>query len=289
MLYGLHLPNFGPLADVRLLCELAREAEAAGWDGFFLWDQIARTTLAPTNDPLAEVWVALTAIALHTRRLRFGPLVTPLPRRRPWELARQAVTLDHLSGGRLVLGVGLGGGYFDFAALGEPSDLKVLGAMLDEGLAILEGLWSGQPFRFEGRYYHIEEAHFLPPPLQQPRIPIWVAGMWPNRAPLRRAARWDGFIPIGRDLALSEMLSPEAMAEIVAALQQLRSQPGPFEVVHFGISSGEDAEADRTLVAAYARVGVTWWVENIVPERWGTWQQWPLEAMRRRIRQGPPR
>jgi alkanesulfonate monooxygenase SsuD/methylene tetrahydromethanopterin reductase-like flavin-dependent oxidoreductase (luciferase family) len=289
MLYGLHLPNFGPLADVRLLCGLAQEAEAAGWDGFFLWDQIARTTLAPTNDPLAEVWVALTAIALHTQRLRFGPLVTPLPRRRPWEVARQAVTLDHLSDGRLVLGVGLGGGYFDFAALGEPSDLKVLGAMLDEGLAILNGLWSGQPFHFEGRYYRIQEAHFLPPPRQQPRIPIWVAGMWPNRAPLRRAVRWDGFIPIGRDLALTDMLSAETMAEIGAALQQRRSQPGPFEVVHFGISSGEDPEADRALVAAYARVGVTWWVENIVPERWGTWEQWPLEAMRRRIRRGPPR
>jgi alkanesulfonate monooxygenase SsuD/methylene tetrahydromethanopterin reductase-like flavin-dependent oxidoreductase (luciferase family) len=289
MYYGLHLPNFGPYADVQLLCELAQEAEAAGWDGFFLWDQVARTTLAPTVAPLADVWIALTAIALQTRRLRLGPLVTPLPRRRPWHLARETVTLDHLCGGRLVLGVGLGGGYFDFEALGEVSDLKVLGAMLDEGLQIVSALWSGQPFHFEGEYYHIREAQFLPPPLQQPRIPVWVAGMWPLKAPLRRAVQWDGFIPIGRDLALTEMLPPATMGEIVTEIRRRRRVEEPFEVVHFGLTSGEDLAADRTLVAAYAHVGVTWWVENIVPERWGSWEQWPLEAMRRRIRQGPPR
>jgi alkanesulfonate monooxygenase SsuD/methylene tetrahydromethanopterin reductase-like flavin-dependent oxidoreductase (luciferase family) len=289
MLYGLHIPNFGPYADVHLLADLAQEAEEAGWDGLFLWDQVSKTTLTPSVDPLVDVWIALAAIAMQTRRLRLGPLVTPLPRRRPWHVARETVTLDHLSAGRFVLGVGLGGGYFDFEALGEAADLRVLAEMLDEGLQILSGLWSGERLTHEGRFYHIREAQFLPSPLQQPRIPVWVAAMWPQRAPLRRAARWDGVIPIGRDLALTQMLAPETMGEIVATLRRLRAASTPFDVVHFGLSSGENPEADRRLVAAYARVGVTWWVENIVPERWGSWSDWPLAAMRRRIRQGPPR
>jgi alkanesulfonate monooxygenase SsuD/methylene tetrahydromethanopterin reductase-like flavin-dependent oxidoreductase (luciferase family) len=289
MQYGLHLPNFGPYADARLLAELAQEAEQAGWDGFFLWDQVAKTTLTPTIDPMVDPWIALTMIALRTSRLRLGCLITPLPRRRPWKVARETVTLDHLSGGRLVFGAGLGGGDYDFAALGEAADPKVLAAMLDEGLQVLTGLWSGQPFSFEGRYYHIREAQFLPRPLQTPRIPIWVAATWPFKAPFRRAARWDGVFPQGRDLTLTQMLSPQ---QVEAMLRFLTAQPGyraPFEVVHAGISTGQDPARDTELVASYARVGVTWWVEQIAPERWGSWTHWPLEAMRQRIRLGPPR
>jgi alkanesulfonate monooxygenase SsuD/methylene tetrahydromethanopterin reductase-like flavin-dependent oxidoreductase (luciferase family) len=289
MQYGLHLPNFGPYADARLLADLAHEAEQAGWDGFFLWDQVAKTTLTPTIDPMVDPWIALTTIALRTSRLRLGTLITPLPRRRPWKVARETVTLDHLSGGRLVFGAGLGGGDYDFAALGEAADPKVLAAMLDEGLQVLAGLWSGEPFSFEGRYYHIREAQFLPRPLQAPRIPIWVAATWPFKAPFRRAARWDGVFPQGRDLTLTQMLSPQ---QVEAMLRFLAAQPGyrtPFEVVHAGISPGQDTARDAELVASYARVGVTWWVEQIVPQRWGSWTNWPLEAMRRRILLGPPR
>ena len=289
MQYGLHLPNFGPYADARLLAELAHEAEQAGWDGFFLWDQVAKTTLTPTIDPMVDPWIVLTTIALRTSRMRLGTLITPLPRRRPWKVARETVSLDQLSAGRLVFGAGLGGGDYDFAALGEAADPQTLAAMLDEGLQVLSGLWSGEPFSFEGTYYHIREAQFLPRPLQTPRIPIWVAATWPFKAPFRRAARWDGVFPQGRDLALTEMLSPQ---QVEAMLRFLVAQPGyrtPFEVVHAGISTGQDEAAEASLVASYARVGVTWWVEQIVPERWGSWTHWPLEAMRQRIRLGPPR
>ncbi len=289
MHYGLHIPNFGPYADARLLAELAHEAEQAGWDGFFLWDQVSKTTLTPTIDPVVDPWIALTAIALRTSHLRLGTLITPLPRRRPWNVARETVALDHLSGGRMIFGAGLGGGYYDFAALGEAADFKVLADMLDEGLQVLAGLWSVEPFSFAGTYYHIREAQFLPQPLQVPRIPIWVAGTWPFKAPFRRAARWDGVFPQGRDLTLTEMLSP---AQVEDMLRFLIAHPGyttPFEVVHAGVSTGQDVAGDADLVASYARVGVTWWVEKIVPERWGSWTHWPLEAMRQRVRLGPPR
>src|SRR5215831_7955477 len=154
MHFGIHLPIFGPYGDALRLADLAAEAEEAGWDGFFLWDAVANALPLPLVDP----WVALTAIALNTKRIRLGPLVTPLSRRRPWKVARETVTLDHLSRGRLILAVGLGfiddGGY---AKVGETLDSKVRAELLDEALAILDGLWSGQPFSFQGKHYHIEE------------------------------------------------------------------------------------------------------------------------------------
>ena len=289
MRYGVYVPNFGPYGDARMLAELAYEAEEAAWDGFFLWDQVSKSTLTTTIDPMVDPWVALAAIALRTSIIRLGTLVTPLPRRRPWMVARETVSLDHLSAGRLVFGVGAGGGYYDFEALGEISDAKALAALLDEGLEVLTGLWSGEQYRHEGIAYHIKEAQFLPRPVQSPRIPIWVANLWPSKAPLRRAARWDGIIPIGRDLPLAAMLTPKEMHEIV---HSVASQPGyttPFEIVHSGITGGTDAVLDREVVATYQEVGVTWWVEKILPELWGSWTEWPLEAMRSRIRQGPPR
>jgi alkanesulfonate monooxygenase SsuD/methylene tetrahydromethanopterin reductase-like flavin-dependent oxidoreductase (luciferase family) len=289
MRYGVYVPNFGPYGDARMLADLAYEAEEAGWDGFFLWDQVSKSTLTPTVDPMVDPWVALTAIALRTSAIRLGTLVTPLPRRRPWKVARETVSLDHLSAGRLIFGVGSGSGYFDFEALGEASDAKTLAAMLDEGLEVLTGLWSGEPYRHERIFYHIKEAQFLPRPVQSPRIPIWVATMWPAKAPLRRAARWDGIVPIGRDLPLMEMLTPVQMHEIIRSVASLPGYTIPYEVVHSGITGGTDPAHDREVVAAYKQVGVTWWVEKIQPERWGSWTDWPLEAMRTRVRQGPPR
>ena len=288
MRYGVYVPNFGPYGDARVLADLAQEAEEAGWDGFFLWDQVSKTTLTPAVDPMVDPWVALTAIALRTRTIRLGPLVTPLPRRRPWMVARETVSLDHLSAGRLIFGVGSGGGYFDFEALGEGSDPATLAALLDEGLEVLTGFWSGEPYRHEGAAYRIKEAQFLPRPLQSPRIPIWVAGMWPAKAPLRRAARFDGVVPIGRDLPLIAMLTPAQTREIV---NYVASRPGytlPFEVVHMGVTAGMNAAHDREVVDAYRQVGVTWWVEKVLPELWGSWTNWPLDAMRARIRRGPP-
>jgi len=289
MRYGVYVPNFGPYGDARVLAELAYEAEEADWDGFFLWDQVSKSTLTPTIDPMVDPWIALAAVALRTRTIRIGALVTPLPRRRPWMVARETVSLDHLSEGRFVFGVGAGGGYYDFEALGEVSDAKSLAALLDEGLEVLTGLWSGEQYSHVGIAYHIKEAQFLPRPLQSPRIPIWVANLWPSRAPLRRAARWDGIVPIGRDLPLAAMLIPEEMHEIVLSVASQPEYTTPFEIVHMGITDGKDAAQDREVVAAYQQVGVTWWVEKILPELWGSWTEWPLEEMRMRIRKGPPR
>ena len=224
---------------------------------------------------MIDPWVALTAIALRTRTIRLGTRLMPPPRRRPWMVARETVSLDHISGGRLVLGVGAGGGYYDFEALGEVSDAKSLASLLDEALEVLTGLWSGKQYSHDGIAYHIKEAHFLPRPVQSPRIPIWVANLWPSKAPLRRAACWDGIVPIGRDLPLAAMLTPEEMQEIVLSVTSQPEYTPPFEVVHSGITGGTNAALDRDIVTAYQRVGVTWWVEKILPELWGSWTECP--------------
>jgi alkanesulfonate monooxygenase SsuD/methylene tetrahydromethanopterin reductase-like flavin-dependent oxidoreductase (luciferase family) len=289
MYYGIHVPNFGAFGDARLLAEMAHEAEDAGWDGFFLWDQIANTFRSPIVRHVVDPWVALTAIALRTRHIRMGTMVTPLPRRRPTKLARETVSLDQLSQGRLILGVGAGGGDPDFAALGETANPKMLASMLDEGLEVLTGLWSGEPFQHEGTHYRIHEAQFLPSPVQSPRIPIWVAATWPRKAPFRRAARWDGVFPFGFYEKLTEMVPPEELSEIVRFIAEQPGYKKPFDVVQLGITSGTDRAYDHDLVAAYIRAGATWWLENIYPERWGSWTDWPVETMRQRIQQGPPR
>src|SRR5436305_7703249 len=170
MRYRVYVPNVGPYGDARVLADLAYEAEEAGWDGFFLWDQVSKSTLTPTIDPMVDPWIALATIAMRTRTVRLGMLVTPLPRRRPWMVARGTVSLDHLSAGRLIFGVGAGGGYYDFEAVGEASEAKTLAVLLDEGLEVLPGLWSGGLYRHNGIGYHSKESRFLPCPVQYPRI-----------------------------------------------------------------------------------------------------------------------
>ncbi len=180
MRFGISFSTIGPYSDVRVIGDLAREAEDAGWDGCFVWDHIQAGWLETVADP----WITLTAIALATRRIRVGTLVTPLYRRHPWKLARETVTLDHLSRGRMILGVGLGSDLFgEISAFGGPLDDRVRAQMLDEGLAVLTGLWSGEPFSFSGAHFKINDTCFIPAPVQLPRIPIWVAGTWPSRPP----------------------------------------------------------------------------------------------------------
>jgi len=191
MHFGLNLPNGGASADPRTMADLAELAEQSGWDGVFLEDYIVYQNRigTPTYDP----WITLAAMATRTQRIRLGTTVTPLPRRRVAKLAAEAVTLDHLSGGRLTLGVGLGDAWdVAVANLGEPTDNRVRAAMLDEGLDVLVGLWSGEPFTYHGRFYHAQDVTLLPRPVQKPRIPIWIGGGYPNSGPVRRAARWDG-------------------------------------------------------------------------------------------------
>ena len=287
MKYAVYVPPHGPFADARTLANLARDAEEAGWDGFFMWDHMAmwRSPWEPVVDP----WVALAAVAMSTSRVRLGPMVTPVARRRPWKLARETASLDHLSGGRLTLGVGLGDSRYEFDDLGEEADRKVRAAMLDEGLEVLTGLWSGEPFSYDGAYYTVTDARFRPTPAQTPRIPIWVAGLWPAKAPFRRAARWDGVFPLlaedgPRDMSVQEH---RAMLDYILAR---RESDAPFDVVH-AYGNPEDAPTRRPdLVVQYASVGVTWWFESFDPWRFG-WRDegpWPLEAMRAGILAGPP-
>jgi alkanesulfonate monooxygenase SsuD/methylene tetrahydromethanopterin reductase-like flavin-dependent oxidoreductase (luciferase family) len=288
--FAIHAPNFGTYSDPRALAELAREAEDAGWDGFFLWDHILwKWSEDGPYEPAADTWTLLTAIAARTERITIGPLITPLPRRRPWTVARQAATLDHLSGGRVVLGVGIGGDWFgDYSAFGEPADSRAHGEMLDEALTIIAGLWSGEPFSFSGAHYTVREAQLVPPPVQRrrgvPGIPIWVAGNWPNKKPFRRAARWDGVAAEARDDF--GHLKPEHIREITAYIREHRESEEPFDVTHIGRTPGDDPASLRSeataIVAPYADAGVTWWLERIGD------RQDTLEQARPRVRQGPP-
>jgi alkanesulfonate monooxygenase SsuD/methylene tetrahydromethanopterin reductase-like flavin-dependent oxidoreductase (luciferase family) len=225
---AIFLPPFDQLADPRVLVELAEAAEERGWDGFFLWDHIAYR--APVR-AVADPWIALAAIAGATEMLRLGPMVTPLPRRRVQKLARETVTLDHLSGGRLTFGVGLGGAEdIELEPFGEEVDPRKRARLLDERLERLTELWGGE---------------FEPTPMQQPRIPVWVAARWPNRRPVRRAARWDGLFVI--DLAGR----PEALEELANEVRDLRAgNDDPFDLV-VEIPLGDDA-------APWEAAGATW-------------------------------
>jgi len=273
MRFGLHLPNFGPVGDPKLLASLAAEAESTGWEGFFLWDHVLGD--AAWREQMVDPWIALAAVASATQSIRLGALVTAVPRRRPWHLARETATLDRLSDGRLVVGVGLGfPADAEFAHFGEEGAAQVRARRLDEGLAIMAGLWSGEPFAFEGTEYRIRETVFLPTPVQRPRPPIWVAAHWPNRAPLRRAARWDGVFP---EHAGGGRLSPAELHELLAYIKQERRGTEPFDVVIAGLSKELAGEE----LADYAAAGATWWLESISPND-------SVDEVRRRIATDPP-
>jgi alkanesulfonate monooxygenase SsuD/methylene tetrahydromethanopterin reductase-like flavin-dependent oxidoreductase (luciferase family) len=277
MRFAIYVPNFGTFGSVQTLVELAQAAQRAGWDGFFLWDHLLPDADS-AHGPVADPWIALTAIAGATNHLRLGPIVTPLPRRRPWKVAREAVTLDHFSNGRLILGVGIGGDWWrEYSAVGEAADAQVHGAMLDEGLDVLTGLWAGIPFSYHGTHYTIQDAHFLPPPRQSPRIPIWVAGVWPGTRPFRRAARWDGVCPIGR----SGALSPEDIRQMRASIESHRTATAPFDIVLSGRAHEWTGTERNAKVADYAAAGVTWWLESC-------WADVSLTDVRAIIDRGPP-
>jgi alkanesulfonate monooxygenase SsuD/methylene tetrahydromethanopterin reductase-like flavin-dependent oxidoreductase (luciferase family) len=270
MRFALNLPNGGPAADPQTMAELAALAEASGWDGVFLEDYLVYQNRVgtPTYDP----WVCLAAMATRTEHIRLGTTVTPLPRRRAAKLAAEAVALDHLSGGRLTLGIGLGDPWdVALANLGEQTDTATRAAIVDEGLDVLVGLWSGEPFTYHGRFYEAEGVTLLPKPLQTPRIPIWIGGQYPRPGPIRRAARWDGacfFIPTHysadnisqRDWTREDV---RALLEKVAGLRPNGSQS--FDVVVGGRERLADWDAERALIASLDEAGATWWNEWIPP------------------------
>lgn len=256
------------------------EAEEAGWDGFFLWDHLLifdSEQIVPFVDP----WIALTAIAANTERMRIGTMVTPVPRRRPWKLAREAVTLDHISKGRLTMGVGIGAPpEIEYGKFGEETSAKVRAEKLDEGLEILTGLWSGEPYSHHGKHYQLEEMTFLPKPIQEPRIPIWVGGGYPHKEPFRRAAYYDGVIPVHS--AWPEALMPTHLEEILSIVESERGTLEGYDIVVCGETTGNERTSDGSTLEPWMNLGVTWWLEDIHGIRGS------LSEMRERIRLGPP-
>ncbi len=235
---GIYVAPFEELSEPQVVAELARRAEDKGWDGFFVWDHlIYREPVERVADP----WITLAALAVATERLLIGPMVTPLARRRPHQLARETVTLDRLSGGRLVLGVGLGSlrtGEFDPGRFGEEGDPRARASLLDDGLERLAAFWAGA---------------FEPRPVQTPRIPVWVASRWPHRRPLVRAARWDGLFPI-------DLPGPEALAELAQELGALRGERAgePFDLV---VTNPPGADPEP-----WAAAGATWCLTGFGPQ-----------------------
>jgi probable F420-dependent oxidoreductase len=272
MRYGIEVVTLGDYADPRPVVELAQAAEAAGWEGLFVWDHLGFVWGAPSGDP----WVILAAVAQATKRLKLGTAVTPLPRRRPYVLANTLVTLDLLSEGRVILGVGLGGVAQEFAAFGEPETAAERAALLDEGLSLIDRLWSGEPVTHHGPHFVVEGVSLAPLPLQRPRIPIWVGGESPPA--LRRAARWDGWVIGGGDETGRMTKTPEMVAEKLATIQQHRANPAPFEVAMGGYSTA----SDRSLAADFSAAGVTWWLEMLHGLRGS------FEDMLSRVKAGPP-
>jgi alkanesulfonate monooxygenase SsuD/methylene tetrahydromethanopterin reductase-like flavin-dependent oxidoreductase (luciferase family) len=252
MRFGVYVPTSGEY-DVATLADLAREIEALGFDGMFLWDNILTTF--DDSGRLDDSTVALTAVVLATNTLHCGLLCTPLARRRPWKVAKEMATLDRLSGGRLVLGVGLGG-VWDFAPFGDSPPGPSRGAVLDEALEVVTACWSGEDVHYDGRYYTVDGARMRPTPVQRPRIPIWTAGYWPGTAPFRRAARWDGVAPLrkGHDFA---GLTPAELAACLSYIGGYRSEP--LEAVYFHTG------ADEARVSDYEAAGATWWLESTNP------------------------
>jgi alkanesulfonate monooxygenase SsuD/methylene tetrahydromethanopterin reductase-like flavin-dependent oxidoreductase (luciferase family) len=269
--YALTLPPFSEWSDPRTVVEMAAEADAAGWDAFFLWDHVSWNPAWGGTPPIADPWLCLAAAATVTSHVWLGTIVTPLARRRPQKVAREIVTLDHLSGGRALLGVGLGDDY-DYVTFGEPVDGR--GARLDEALAVLTGLLSGEPVDHDGDHYVVHSPPALPPPVNG-RVPIWVGGHWPHPAPFRRAARYDGVVP--------RKAAEQGGVLTVEDLVAIRAAVGRDDDAFAYVASGSTASpADTAPVDAWQAAGANWWLESLHP--WGG----GAEAMRARLRAGPP-
>jgi alkanesulfonate monooxygenase SsuD/methylene tetrahydromethanopterin reductase-like flavin-dependent oxidoreductase (luciferase family) len=253
--YGISIPNF---ADPAPLIEVARTADARGWDGFFLWDHMVVDR--DDSPPISEPWTVLAAAAMVTSRARLGTMVTPVARRRPWVLARQVVTVDHLSGGRAVLGVGLGvPPDAEYATFGESAEPRDHAALVDEGLEVVNALWSGEPVRHSGASYRVGGVRFLPAPVQQPRVPVWSAASLPARGGVRRAARWDGVVPVYADGTDFRPVTPAEVAGIVTEIAGCRETATPIEVVVWAVAP------DAALRREYERAGATWLIEGPAP------------------------
>jgi alkanesulfonate monooxygenase SsuD/methylene tetrahydromethanopterin reductase-like flavin-dependent oxidoreductase (luciferase family) len=287
MRYSINVPNFGEFAAPEAFADVARRAEEAGWDALLVWDHVVEQK--DLRREIADPWILLTAAALATSRLRLGTAITPVARRRPAKLAREVTTLDRLTGGRMILGAGLGAPIHDeYGSFGDTTDARVLAERLDEGLHAMDLLWSGEPVTYRGNQVTVDDVVFLPTPVQRPRVPVWVGGFWPNKAPMRRAARWDGAIPTWAGMESARPPEVREVRDLVGFLRACRAENGladaPFDIVVGGMSPVGQA-AGRDLVGPLADLGATWWDER---------RPWENDLDRtgpvlRRIEQGPPR
>ncbi|WP_020014598.1 LLM class flavin-dependent oxidoreductase [Promicromonospora sukumoe] len=283
MRFSVNVPNFGDFADARAVATVARAAEDAGWDGLFVWDHVVHRKEARRGQPFGDPWMLLTAAALATSTIRLGTLVTPVARRRPEQLARQVATLDALSGGRVVFGAGLGGPVEDeFGSFGDETDPVVLAEKLDEGLGLLARYWAGERVDHDGPHYRVHDVEILPATVQRPRPPVWVGGFWPARRPFRRAARWDGVVPLFAS-GHGEPPTPDEVREVAGYVAEHRTGTGAYDVVVGGLTAPE-AAAD--VVGPLVEAGATWWDER---GRYTAPELYSLPAVLRRVEAGPPR
>ena len=268
-----------PEGDARTAAEFAFEAEKAGWDGFFVWEPV-------WGD---DAWVALTAAAMVTQRIRLGTMLSPVGRMRPWKLASETASLDKLSGGRVILSVGLGAVSSGYEAFGEITERKTRAELMDECLDILTRLWRGDDFTYVGKHYRVDLnsdtfAMKRPQaPLQQPRIPIWMVGAWGSEKSMRRALKWDGLLPNILEGGQVRM-SPARPDEIRAIKEFIDGESGrskPYELVVEGETPGDDLAQALAMVEAYEQAGATWWIE-------AAWGQGSAAQVVTRIKQGPP-
>lgn len=304
MRYALFLPIFDELADPVVVARLSAEAEEAGWDGVFVWDHLVYR--APVRE-VADPWITMAAMAAATEQIRLGPMVTPLPRRRPAKVARETATLDRLSGGRLTLGVGIGGDDSgELTGTGEPLDDRLRAGRLDESLEVVQAAWSGEPVHHRGEHYVVDGLTFRPTPVQQvdgrPAVPVWVAVRYGNTRPLRRAARHQGVFPVNLD-------RPDQLAEIVAAVGQHRAAAARAARIDGGLDGGVGGGIDVALEGGYellveggldagyevaaegppgadpapfGAVGATWWLVSF------DWRAVSVDQVRGVLRDGPP-
>jgi hypothetical protein len=276
MKYGITLAGMD--VDFTELPAIAREAESSGWDGVFIWDEM----FGP------DAWVVMTAIAAQTTKIRIGALLTPLSRRRPWKVASETATLDHISNGRLILAVGLGAVDTGFVNVGEETDRKIRAEMLDESLDVLDGLWSGESFSYSGKYHNLQDVSLGFRPLQRPRIPVWAAGAWPRPKSMQRVIRCDGILPEGKQAdGTSFNVSPDDVREILTYVQKRRAPDAPFDVAIQSESPGDDREQARALSLPWEEAGATWWIENAWASEWI--ENKDANGLRTRVLQGPPR
>jgi alkanesulfonate monooxygenase SsuD/methylene tetrahydromethanopterin reductase-like flavin-dependent oxidoreductase (luciferase family) len=267
-----------PFGDARIAADVAREAEDAGWDGFFVFEPVWGW----------DAWVSLAAAAMVTERIRLGTMLSPLSRMRPWKVASETVSLDHLSNGRTILSVGLGAVDTGFEAFGEETDRRVRAELMNEALDIVTGLWSGEPFSYQGAHYRIQPSEFMPPPppLQRPRIPIWVVGAWPRERSMRRVMRYDGLLPnVFDEQGKPRLLTPDDVRAMRDYANERHPDPARFDIVIEGETPGDDGEKAADEVGPLAEAGMTWWLE-------ASWAAKPtaehLRKFRERVRQGPP-